>query len=108
MLTVLWPAICLVYLCGLRCLLVLLLLLPLVVVVVLLLLLLLLLLRYRGKVDELEQEKKATEAALQPLHLKLLDLDEQLKESKAKIGALKANISKNDQRVEHILQSVVS
>lgn len=62
--------------------------------------------RFRVKVDQLEREKKVTEEALQPLQVKLLDLDEQLKESISKIGALKAKIAKNDGRIENILSVV--
>lgn len=55
----------------------------------------------------MEKERKITEDTLQPLQLQLVDLDEQLKESKAKIGALKSKISKNDVRLDQILQGVV-
>jgi hypothetical protein len=58
-------------------------------------------------VDQLEREKKITEEALQPLHVKLLELNEQHKESVAKIGAMKAKVAKNDARIEQILQLVV-
>lgn len=59
------------------------------------------------KVDQLEREKKVTEDALGPLQLQLVDLDEQLKDSLAKTGALKAKIAKNDDRIEQILNLVV-
>jgi len=63
--------------------------------------------RYRTKVEQLEREKKVTEESLQPLHLRLLELNEQHKESVSKIGALKAKVAKNDSRIEQILQLVV-
>mmetsp|Transcript_31387 Transcript_31387/g.40361 ORF Transcript_31387/g.40361 Transcript_31387/m.40361 type:complete len:697 (-) Transcript_31387:114-2204(-) len=62
---------------------------------------------YRTKVEQLEREKKVTEESLQPLHLRLLELNEQHKESVSKIGALKAKVAKNDSRIEQILQLVV-
>jgi CII-binding regulator of phage lambda lysogenization HflD len=63
--------------------------------------------RYRTKAEQLEAEEKVTDDALQPLHLQLLDLDEQLKESAAKSSALKAKISRNDSRIEQFLQAIV-
>jgi len=55
----------------------------------------------------LEKEKKLTAEALQPLQNQLWSLEEQLKETAAKTSALKAQIVKNDARVDQILQMVV-
>jgi hypothetical protein len=63
--------------------------------------------RYRAKVEQLEREKKITEESLQPLQLKLLELNEQHKESVAKIAAMKAKVAKNDARIDQILGLVV-
>ena len=41
------------------------------------------------------------------MQLKLMDLNEQLKESLAKTSAIKAQIAKNDDRIEQILNLVV-
>ena len=63
---------------------------------------------YRRKTSSMESESKATEESLQPLQMKLLELEEQVKEQVQKINSVKASISKNDVRIQQLLRMVVS
>merc|ERR1712139_693643 len=62
---------------------------------------------YRRKTSSMESESKATEESLQPLQMKLLELEEQVKEQVQKINSVKASISKNDVRIQQLLRMVV-
>ena len=57
---------------------------------------------------EVEMEKKKSEDLLRPLTLELKDLDEQVNESISKISALKAQIARNENKVQQILKLVAT
>eukprot|EP00968_Pinguiococcus_pyrenoidosus_P007099 scaffold470_cov257-Pinguiococcus_pyrenoidosus.AAC.14 len=59
--------------------------------------------RYAEKL-RVEQDTTATE--VEPLRLKLVDLDEQVKEQVRKVNALKAKIERNDKKIHNLLRSV--
>lgn len=62
---------------------------------------------YRSKEEELDRERKISEESIQPLRLELMELDEKLKEEVSRINSMKAQIIKNDQRIEQVLQVVM-
>ena len=57
---------------------------------------------------EVEMEKKKSEDLLRPLSLELKDLDDQVNESISKISALKAQIARNENKVQQILKLVAT
>ena len=58
--------------------------------------------------DSLDSEGKATEESLQALQARLAEVDEQIQEQLQKITSAKANISRNDSRINQLLRMVVS
>jgi len=62
---------------------------------------------YRSKTEALERERKITEEETQPLRLRLLELEEEVKEQVAKINSMKAKISKNDQKIDQVVQMAI-
>ncbi|OQR97060.1 TRAF3-interacting protein [Achlya hypogyna] len=63
---------------------------------------------YERKCVVLEEEKKKSEDALQPLTLQLVEVDEQIKEQLHKINTLKATIAKNEDKTLKLLRMVVT
>ncbi|RHY66968.1 hypothetical protein DYB38_003620 [Aphanomyces astaci] len=63
---------------------------------------------YEKKCDVLEDEKKKSEDALQPLSAQLVEVDEQIKEQVHKINTLKATIAKNEDKMLKLLRMVVT
>ena len=63
---------------------------------------------YEKKCEILEEEKKKTEEALQPLQVQLVEVDEQIKEQVHKINTLKATIAKNEEKTLKLLRMVVT
>lgn len=63
---------------------------------------------YRRNVELMEEESKATEESLQPLQLQLVEVTQQVEEQIKKINGVKANISKNDLRIQQLLRMVVN
>ena len=54
-----------------------------------------------------DEEKRFTEQALTPMHDKLSELDQAIKEILLKINAAKANVEKNDETISKMLRLVV-
>ncbi|RHY32863.1 hypothetical protein DYB32_002168 [Aphanomyces invadans] len=63
---------------------------------------------YEKKCDVLEEEKKKSDEALQPLTAQLVEVEEQIKEQVHKINTLKATIAKNEDKVLKLLRMVVT
>ncbi|OQS07054.1 TRAF3-interacting protein [Thraustotheca clavata] len=63
---------------------------------------------YESKCVVLEEEKKKSEDALQPLNLQLVEVEEQIKEQVHKINTLKATITKNEEKTLKLLRLVVT
>ncbi|CAK4370757.1 unnamed protein product [Aphanomyces euteiches] len=63
---------------------------------------------YEVKCRVLDEEKKRSEDALQPLMLQLVEVEEQIKEQVHKINALKATIAKNEDKTLQLLRMVVT
>lgn len=62
---------------------------------------------YREANDQYQQELKMTEELLQPLYQKIAELDDRIAEQKAKIRNSRSRISKNDLKIQGLLESVV-
>merc|ERR1712100_705524 len=60
----------------------------------------------RRKEEALDGETKATEESLQELQATLRDVEDQVKEQLGKITSVKANISRNDARINQLLRMV--
>ena len=58
--------------------------------------------------ESLDSEGKATEESLQALQARLAEVDDQIQEQLQKITSVKANISRNDSRINQLLRMVVS
>lgn len=56
----------------------------------------------------LEEERATTEEVLQPLTKQLAEADQLIADQMSKINAVKANIAKNDVRIQELLRMVVS
>lgn len=57
--------------------------------------------------DALARELRDTEDALRPLHALLDEATERCREQARKIAASKANVAKNDARIQELLRMVV-
>lgn len=55
---------------------------------------------------DLKRERGVTDKAIEPLKAQLAEVDQAIKDQLDLIAATKANISKNDQKIEKLLQSV--
>lgn len=55
---------------------------------------------------DLKRERGVTDKAVEPLKAQLAEVDQAIKDQLDLIAATKANISKNDQKIEKLLQSV--
>jgi len=62
---------------------------------------------YREASDAYAQQLKMTEDLLQPLYQKIAELDDKIAEQQAKIRNSRSRISKNDLKVQQLLESVV-
>jgi len=62
---------------------------------------------YREASEQYQQEMKMTEELLQPLYQKIAELDDRIAEQKAKIRNSRSRISKNDLKIQGLLESVV-
>jgi len=63
---------------------------------------------YLQSKEKYQIELKSTEEALQPMMDKLADIEEQVKDKKAKIQSVKSSIILNNNRIQDLLFSVVS
>ena len=62
---------------------------------------------YRTQGEALEGEKKTSEEKLAELKMELMELDEKMAEETSKVNGVKAQIVKNDSRIDELLNSVV-
>eukprot|EP00747_Dinoflagellata_sp_TGD_P163605 gnl/TRDRNA2_/TRDRNA2_182444_c0_seq1.p1 gnl/TRDRNA2_/TRDRNA2_182444_c0~~gnl/TRDRNA2_/TRDRNA2_182444_c0_seq1.p1 ORF type:complete len:597 (-),score=228.62 gnl/TRDRNA2_/TRDRNA2_182444_c0_seq1:359-2149(-) len=62
---------------------------------------------YRDATERYQKELKETDEILQPLYQKVAELDDKVAEQKAKIRNSRSRISKNDIKIQSLLQSVV-
>merc|ERR1719379_1717862 len=62
---------------------------------------------YREASEQYQQELKDTEEKLQPLYRKGAELDDKIAEQKAKIRNARSRISRNDSKIQSLLESVV-
>lgn len=62
---------------------------------------------YRDATDQYQSELKMTEELLQPLYQKIAELDDRIIEQKTKIRNSRSRISKNDLKIQSLLESVV-
>ena len=62
---------------------------------------------YRKHADQLEEEERLTEEALEPLNKKLLEAQEKIDLKKTQISTIKASVAKNDQRIEELMMMVL-
>merc|ERR1712060_427012 len=62
---------------------------------------------YRDASDTFQQQLRQTEDTLQPLYRKLAELDDKIAEQKNKIRNSRSRISKNDVKIQTLLESVV-
>jgi hypothetical protein len=63
---------------------------------------------FERKRNLLEGEKIVSEDELHPLHVQLMEVEEQMKEQLVKINGVKANIIRNDERIKQLLRLAVS
>lgn len=62
---------------------------------------------YREASDQFQNQLRQTEDVLQPLYRKLAELDDRIAEQKNKIRNSRSRISKNDVKIQTLLESVV-
>merc|ERR1719473_1713257 len=62
---------------------------------------------YREASEQYQQELKMTDELLQPLYQKIAELDDRIAEQKTKIRNSRSRISKNDLKIQGLLESVV-
>eukprot|EP00930_Biecheleria_cincta_P013296 TRINITY_DN1192_c0_g2_i1.p2 TRINITY_DN1192_c0_g2~~TRINITY_DN1192_c0_g2_i1.p2 ORF type:complete len:254 (+),score=82.58 TRINITY_DN1192_c0_g2_i1:832-1593(+) len=62
---------------------------------------------YREASDSYSSQVKKTEEMLQPLYQKIAELDDKIAEQKSKIRNSRSRISKNDMKIQQLLESVV-
>lgn len=63
---------------------------------------------YRVKCDSLEEEVRKTEEDLQPFHMRMMEVNERIRDQTLKIYSLKSQISRNEKRITELLRLVVS
>jgi len=62
---------------------------------------------HREASEQYQHEQKMTEELLQPLYQKIAELDDRIAEQKTKIRNSRSRISKNDLKIQGLLESVV-
>merc|ERR1719214_149850 len=62
---------------------------------------------YREASEQYQNELKMTDELLQPLYQKIAELDDRIAEQKTKIRNSRSRISKNDLKIQGLLESVV-
>merc|ERR1712039_1007715 len=62
---------------------------------------------YREARESYQNQIKMTDELLQPLYQKVAELDDKIAEHKTKIQASRSRISKNDLKIQGLLESVV-
>lgn len=62
---------------------------------------------YRRKCEDMDEQSKSSEEALQPKQMRLREIKEEILEEEKKINSVKAKIAKNDARIQQLLRMVV-
>jgi len=62
---------------------------------------------YREATEKYHQQLKSTDELLQPMYQKIAELDDKIAEQKSKIRNSRSRISKNDLKIQALLESVV-